>query len=292
MVMMKRLFLFCSVLFLLGSCTIPSPSGTQDPKADPSSDDKTEISGSPHDEADDASLPREPEETSLPADPTREEDLASEDPVSPAEDTGIAEDNPVTSEETIPPENGIDIAPLDENAAPDPAAQSELTPSPKPEPEAIIHPEIEAEIEVFHDPECPFCRRFENEVLSVIRMKYPNVKIIIRYFPLSFHPQARPASKFLFCADSMGKFNEMLALISASSDISDTVLWTKTKELGLNVDEMAVCLSSSDTEAAIEDDIIRGRSLGVKGTPTFFLNGEMHEGTIPLENLEKLLKEL
>ena len=46
------------------------------------------------------------------------------------------------------------------------------------------------------------------------------------------------------------------------------------------------CVAASDPEAAIRTSLQDGTSLGIQGTPTFFINGHIFPGAIDLETLE------
>jgi protein-disulfide isomerase len=65
----------------------------------------------------------------------------------------------------------------------------------------------------FSDFECPYCAQATN-TLDQVKLAYPgSVRIVFKHFPLSFHPQARPAAIAAECAHAQGKFWEMHDLI-------------------------------------------------------------------------------
>ena len=150
---------------------------------------------------------------------------------------------------------------------------------------------LEGTIEVFADFECPYCRRFEQEGILPLRTRHPEVQIIFRHFPLSIHANALPAAKYAVCAEAQGKFTAMNDALFATADLSAKNLSAIAKSLGLENAELTKCLSDPQTESRITADKARGQSLGVEGTPTFFINGTKYEGSYPVENLEKLLRE-
>jgi len=64
----------------------------------------------------------------------------------------------------------------------------------------------------YADFQCPFCRRFEQEVYPQLRDNYINtgkVKYFHRDMPLAFHEGAMPAARAAHCASEQGKFWEM-----------------------------------------------------------------------------------
>jgi len=64
----------------------------------------------------------------------------------------------------------------------------------------------------FSDFECPFCRSFWRDTLSLIKSTYIDtgkVRFVYRDFPLSFHPGAQVAAEAAECAEDQGKYWEM-----------------------------------------------------------------------------------
>ena len=60
----------------------------------------------------------------------------------------------------------------------------------------------------FSDYQCPYCRRFHTEVFAALRHKYiDSGKVLYSYrdFPLSFHPEAKPAAIATNCAGEQGR---------------------------------------------------------------------------------------
>lgn len=129
----------------------------------------------------------------------------------------------------------------------------------------------------FVDFQCPFCARFHPPIKQVLAA-YPNdVRYIIKNFPLSFHPQARPAAKAAFAAAEQGKYSEMVdAILQDNSNLSDEKYKELAQKIGLNADKFLKDYKDKDAqwEKWIEADIALGGQVDVQGTPTFFLNGK------------------
>ncbi|MCA9398271.1 MAG: thioredoxin domain-containing protein [Candidatus Omnitrophica bacterium] len=128
----------------------------------------------------------------------------------------------------------------------------------------------------FVDFQCPFCARFHQPIVEVLEA-YPNdVNYLVKNFPLSFHPQARPGSKVALAAAEQGKYQEMVDLIlSDNQNLSDEKYREFAKKIGLNMKKFEKSLAENDAkyEDYIRDDMQLGASVGVRGTPTFFING-------------------
>jgi len=129
----------------------------------------------------------------------------------------------------------------------------------------------------FVDFQCPFCARFHPPVKEVMKAYPGKVNYMVKNFPLSFHPQAKPASKAAFAAGEQGKYAEMAdLLLENGKDLNDAKFVELAKGLGLNVDKFQKDLSDNDAkyEKLIQKDIQLGATVGVRGTPTFYLNGK------------------
>jgi protein-disulfide isomerase len=73
---------------------------------------------------------------------------------------------------------------------------------------------------------------------------------------------------------------------------SDTRLKAYAQELGLDAAAFDKCLSSDAKAAAVQADLDEGRTQGVEGTPTWFLNGTKVPGALPELELRKMLDDM
>jgi protein-disulfide isomerase len=128
----------------------------------------------------------------------------------------------------------------------------------------------------FLDFQCPFCARFHEPMLEAIKAYPGKVGYMVKNFPLSFHPQARPAAKAAFAAAQQGKYEEMVnGLLKNGQNLSEDTFKNVAKEIGLNVDQFLKDYQGRDQEweKYIEADISLGSKVGVRGTPSFYING-------------------
>jgi protein-disulfide isomerase len=61
------------------------------------------------------------------------------------------------------------------------------------------------------------------------------------------------------------------------------------KDLGLDIPKLDACMKSAEAEMAIQSDIAEAASLGIDGTPTFFMNGRRIEGVMPMPVWDRLI---
>ena len=106
--------------------------------------------------------------------------------------------------------------------------------------------------------------------------KYPDhVKVVVKHFPLPSHKFARPAAIAALAADKQGKFLEFHAkLFENYRSLDETKIEEIAVELELDMEKFAADRKSPDIHALIERDIQNGKAIGVRGTPTIFVNGK------------------
>jgi len=144
----------------------------------------------------------------------------------------------------------------------------------------------------YSDIQCPFCSRYHDTMLQVMKSYPKDVRWVFRHFPLdSIHPMARKAAEATECAGEQGKFWEYTDKLYANqSNLSAEYFTTAAKELGLNTGKFDTCLSSGKMAAKVSADLQEGQSLGVRGTPGSFINGKSIPGAVPFSTIEGMIK--
>jgi protein-disulfide isomerase len=128
----------------------------------------------------------------------------------------------------------------------------------------------------FVDFECPFCARFHKPVLEALAAYPEKVNYMVKHFPLSFHPNARPAAKAALAAGEQGKFFEMAdALLENGRNLRPETYEKLAGDLKLDVARFKADLQKNDAryEDIIDKDLELGAEVDVRGTPTMYLNG-------------------
>lgn len=145
----------------------------------------------------------------------------------------------------------------------------------------------------FIDFECPFCRRAYPE-FEAIREKYsPVVQIVFKHFPLSsIHPNALPSAIAAQCAAQQNTFWQYYNQIFSSSLLSEEAYNTYASNVALNQSLFTRCQESSLTESQVLQDLQDGIDIGVRGTPTYVVNGTMVEGVVTESDWDTIILEL
>ncbi len=128
----------------------------------------------------------------------------------------------------------------------------------------------------FGDFQCPFCRRHLLGAAQQIREKIVasnRLRYVFLDFPIETkHPLAAQAAASARCAEEQAKYWEMRnALYINQKALHETFLVEHAKSAGLDEAAFRSCLESGRHNAAISQDKAVGKSLEIKGTPTFFL---------------------
>jgi protein-disulfide isomerase len=135
----------------------------------------------------------------------------------------------------------------------------------------------------FSDYECPYCKRAETTVEEVLKAYPDKIRYYHRDFPLDFHANARPAAMAARCANEQGKFWAYRTALFTSADLSADRLKAIADEIGLDRTKFDACVASDKLAAAIDKDMADAATVGVNGTPAFFVNGRMLSGAQPFE---------
>lgn len=136
---------------------------------------------------------------------------------------------------------------------------------------------------IFTDFQCPACIQFEKSIWEQIIEKYANTnKIGVTYkmFPLSFHKNAPEDALAALCATSEGKYQEfskeMYSLEEEKNGANITFEERNNiaKKIGLNETKFKQCVDEWNYVSKIKEDIDLWEKIGLKGTPSIYINGE------------------
>lgn len=129
-------------------------------------------------------------------------------------------------------------------------------------------------IVMFTDLQCPACASFYPVMKKVMNEYGDRVRLVVRDFPLKVHENAFEAAVAANAARAQGKFFEYKEKLYENQDLLDTDSLIKyAGELGLDVKRFAADLKSEELAAEVRKDIADGKSYGVRGTPSVFVNG-------------------
>ena len=149
------------------------------------------------------------------------------------------------------------------------------------------------------DFQCPYCRQFALETFPRLEQDYiraGKVRWVFINFPLtSVHPHASAAAELALCAGKQEAFWRVHDLLFAHQES-----WAPLKEAGpffvsladsarLSKPALLTCLESPDTRNSVQADAEGAARSGATSTPTFYIEGGLLEGALPLSVFRQVL---
>jgi protein-disulfide isomerase len=135
-------------------------------------------------------------------------------------------------------------------------------------------------LEEYGDFQCPPCGGLEASLQQIERDYASSLRVIFRNFPFTIHEHAHEAAYAAEAAGLQGRFWEMHDLL-----YREQAVWAKTKDvqplfdsyagmIGMNLERFKKDVGGEQVKAKVESDRKRGEALGVKNTPTIFINNQ------------------
>jgi protein-disulfide isomerase len=139
----------------------------------------------------------------------------------------------------------------------------------------------------YGDYECPHCGRAYPIVKRVQKHFGKRLRFVFRNFPLGeMHPHAEGAAETAEFCGSLGKFWEMHDLIFENQErLSGPLYLELAQQIGVAPAALRASLEKREFLARVRADFTGGVRSGVNGTPTFFINGQRHDGAFDYHDL-------
>jgi protein-disulfide isomerase len=145
----------------------------------------------------------------------------------------------------------------------------------------------------YGDYECPYTRQSTTVVRAIQQQLGNQMRFIFRNFPLTeIHPHALHAAFAAEAAATQGKFWQMHdSIFHHQHTLEDSDLAQFAAAVGLDMQQFAHDMAERPSIGHIEEDLQSGIRSGVRGTPTFFINGVLYPGSWEQEALLVALEE-
>jgi protein-disulfide isomerase len=146
----------------------------------------------------------------------------------------------------------------------------------------------------YGDYECPDCLNAWPIVKRLREELGDRLAFSFRHYPqASIHPHASAAAQAAEAAASQGKFWEMHDLLFRNQKrLADMDLTYMALQLGLEVYKFQAEFERASHVEHIREDVQSGAESGVKGTPTFFINGCRYRGKVDVSTMLETLRAL
>ena len=131
----------------------------------------------------------------------------------------------------------------------------------------------------FSDPACETCSAFHPLVKKLMAANPGKIKLVIRYAP--FHQGADYFVKILEASKNQGKFWETLDIMyrtqrhwASHHNPKPQLIWRFLPQVGLDLDKLRKDMDNPEIIGIINQDLADAKTLNVRKTPGFFVNGK------------------
>ena len=144
----------------------------------------------------------------------------------------------------------------------------------------------------FSDFHCPFCQKVTPTIEQLMKNYEGKIRRVWRHYPLAMHAGAERTHEASQCAAEQNKFweyhDKLFETLGGARD--DQALTQLAKDTKLDEKKFDKCLTSGKYKDFIQKEIEKGNASGVRGTPAFFVNGQLVSGAQPYEKFEQIVK--
>ncbi|MBU1535733.1 thioredoxin domain-containing protein, partial [Myxococcota bacterium] len=146
-------------------------------------------------------------------------------------------------------------------------------------------------IVVFEDFKCPWCKRATDVVDNVLKAYPRDARFVLMNFPLARHKGAQEAAEAGIEAMAQGKFAALKKkMFDNSRQITPENIIKWAGEVGMDVNKLKAAFEKKTHEPKVKSQVLAGRFIGVRGTPTILVNGRKFNMTKDLKKTEEDLK--
>lgn len=149
---------------------------------------------------------------------------------------------------------------------------------------------------VFTDFQCPFCSRAHPTVSQLMRQYGPQkLRVVFKHNPLPFHQDALPAALAAQAVYELAGPSAFFAYVDrvfrGQSQLTDENLLAWAAEVGVEPSSLLKAAGSPAVRGKVENDMALAARLGLRGTPSFLVNGSRLIGAQPYEEFKERVEE-
>lgn len=151
------------------------------------------------------------------------------------------------------------------------------------------NPDAPVTIIEFSGFQCSWCQKVAPTVERIVSEYGGQINFVFKH--MAGYPGSQIMAEAAECAKEQGKFWEYHHLLFERGVQSDSSLADYAQELGLDTDKFDACMLNRRMTLKIENDFKEALSIGVEGTPTFIINGQMYPGALDYERFKSIIEE-
>lgn len=143
----------------------------------------------------------------------------------------------------------------------------------------------------FADYQCPYCQKVNPQIQQLKKEYGDALTVVYKDFPLPMHHSSQKAAEASRCAGEQGKFWEYHDVLFYSKQLEPDDLKEHARVLKLDADRFDQCLDNGKQAEAVKKDLDEAKSLGLTGTPSFFVNGHFFSGVVDYAALKDIINQ-
>jgi protein-disulfide isomerase len=142
----------------------------------------------------------------------------------------------------------------------------------------------------YGDFECGYCKRGEPTARELLE-RHPDVALVWRHLPLTdVHPNALLAAEAAEAAGAQGAFWPMHdVLFENQHHLTLRDMEGYAEQVGIDPERFIEDLRRHTYADRVRADIMSAEESGAAGTPTYFINGQRHEGAVDIDSLSQAI---
>jgi protein-disulfide isomerase len=142
----------------------------------------------------------------------------------------------------------------------------------------------------FFDVRCPYCRKLEPEMTSLLAADH-DIRLVYKDLPI-LGPASVLGSKALLAARKQNAYEKLRdAMMRMPPDITQSAIETEAKKLGLDPVRLLHDMDDPAIQAQIDANLKLAQQLGVQGTPAMVVGDEMLPGAVDVAELKAAVAE-
>lgn len=155
------------------------------------------------------------------------------------------------------------------------------------------NPQGDVTIVDFFDYSCGYCQKMVADKLRVIS-EDKQIKYVFKDFPILGQPsvEAAKAATAVFFIAPEKYFDFHKGLMESNAPRSQELFDSIAKDIGIEPAKLQERMKQPDVAELINKNLELGRSLGIRGTPAFIINGKLVPGAIGYDSMKDLVKEV
>ena len=142
----------------------------------------------------------------------------------------------------------------------------------------------------FFDVRCPYCRKLEPAMASLLTSD-PNVRLVYKDLPI-LGPASLIGSKAILAAAKQNAYEKFrAAVMHMPSEITRTAIETEAKKMGLDSARLLHDMDDASIQDQIDVNLKLAHQLNIQGTPAMIVGGELLPGAVDIAELKRAVSE-